>query len=823
MRAAMLLTLFGLTACNREPEDPTLDPYDVEIGPYQATIQRTAYGVPHISASALPDVYFGTGYAFAEDHLCTLADQILKVRSERSRFFGPGENDEHLDSDVAWKVLGVFADAEERWFELDPDLQRAIVAYAAGYNRFLQDAGEQGVPSPCRGEPWVRPITHIDLLAHYLHLGQMGSGFYLLDYIATGAPPTDTGARKAPPPLQDLGRHLHPRNGSNALALGGDRTENGRGMVVSNSHFESEGERRWWEMHQTVPGELDVYGVALTGVLLVNMGFNEHVAWTHTVSTTPRFIIYGLELQPGNPTRYRYDGGWRDMTTQEVTIDVLQQDGSVQPVTRTMYRSHHGPMLNAPLVGWTGQIAFTYRDVNASNLNMIPAWWAMNRARSVEELFDAQKNQGIPWVHTVAADADGQAFFGDTAAAPNLGPQAESAFEDYLSSSFIARQFRDQGAYVMDGGDPVFEWVDEGTPLPAAIPVERSPTLFTRDYAANSNENHWMANATTPVEGYPFLYGAEREARQGRSKITARIGGAQTATDFAGDDGKYSFDELKSSLLSYPAHHADLLLPQLVTRCTGAEPVQLRWRSELVQVDLSEACAVLTAWDGTLTTQARGAHLFREWIGSGEFVLGELGPFVTPDDFSRQGTIFADDFDPDDPLFTPSQLAPAPDGAADPILVALATAVLQLEELGIALDATLGSVQYRLKAGERTPCPGGKELEGSFFIADWRSGNSTLLPREHDPRGEWVNERTELTASGYPINAGDSWVAAIAFTDDGPRAQGVLLYSQSADPDSPHFNDQAVVHGDQTLRPMHFRAADIQADPALVERSLSYP
>jgi acyl-homoserine-lactone acylase len=821
MRPAALAALIGAAACTGDAGP--LDPYDVEIGPYDATIRRTAHGIPHVSADDVPSVYFGTGYAFAQDHVCTLADQILKVRSERSRFFGPGEGDANLESDVAWKVLRVFADAEARWFALPEDIRAAIVAYAAGYNAFLNEVGPEGLPAPCRGAAWVRPITHIDLLAHYLHLGQMASGFPLLDYIATAAPPVDAGARTAPPPLHELGARLHPRDGSNGVALGAQRTATGRGMLFSNSHYEAEGERRWWEFQQTVPGELDVYGVALPGVPLVNMGFNAHVAWTHTVSTTPRFLIYALELQPGNPTRYRYDGGWRDMTTETITVDVLGSDGQIAPVSRTMYRSHHGPMLNAPLIGWTGLLAFTYRDVNASNLGMIPAWWNMNRARSVGELADAQLGQGIPWVHTIAADADGETYYGDTAAAPNLSPAAESAFDAYLASNFIARQFRDQGAWVVDGADPVFEWVDEGTPIPGAVPVERSPRRFSRDVVANSNENHWLSTPEAPLEGFAKVYGAERAARQGRTKITARVGLGRTDIDHDGADDRYDLDELQAAVLSYPSHYADVLRPQLAARCAGAPPIEVTRDGVRTTVDLTEACDVLAAWDGTYRADARGAHLFREWIGSGAFALGRLGPFVRFDDLSEQGKIFADPFDPAAPLDTPSVLVDPPADGPDPILVALAQAVLTLRAVDLPLDARLGDVQYRLKAGVRTPCPGGKELEGSMMIADWRTNNSTLLPREHDPRGAWVNEATELTADGYPVSGGDSWVATIGFTDDGPRADAVLIYSQSSDPDSPFFNDQAALHGAGRLRPIRFSQADIDADPALSTTRVSLP
>ena len=45
----------------------------------------------------------------------------------------------------------------------------------------------------------------------------------------------------------------------------------------------------------------------MPGVLI---GFNEHVAWTHTVSAGYRMTLYELTLVPGDPTSYQY--GTRD-------------------------------------------------------------------------------------------------------------------------------------------------------------------------------------------------------------------------------------------------------------------------------------------------------------------------------------------------------------------------------------------------------------------------------------------------------------------------------------------------------------------------------
>jgi acyl-homoserine-lactone acylase len=54
-----------------------------------AVIRRTAYGIPHIESSTWVGLGYGYGYAFAQDNLCTGADDYVTVDAQRSRYFGP--------------------------------------------------------------------------------------------------------------------------------------------------------------------------------------------------------------------------------------------------------------------------------------------------------------------------------------------------------------------------------------------------------------------------------------------------------------------------------------------------------------------------------------------------------------------------------------------------------------------------------------------------------------------------------------------------------------------------------------------------------------
>jgi acyl-homoserine-lactone acylase len=807
-----ILLAAALGACSPGEDDTgTPDPYDVEIGPYQTTVRWTGYGVPHILADDYGSLGYGLGYAFARDHICTLADQVVKVRSERARYFGPGENDEHLDSDFGWLALGVFRQAEEGFLSLPDEVQAALVGYTAGYNRWLAEVGPDGLPEPCRNAEWVKPLSHIDLTAYHLHLSQFGSGYVLADLVATAQPP-DRRRRIPPPPLEALADFRRPPLGSNGWAIGGTRSEAGRGMVLSNTHFPSEGERQWHEFHLTIPGQLNTYGAGLVGVPLVNLGFNDHVAWTHTVSNTPRLVVYLLDLDPGDPTRYRFDGDWREMTATVHRIEVRQPDGSLETVERTLYRSHYGPMFNAPLVGWAPLTAFTYRDVNENHLGLAPTWLEMNLASGLEEFQAAHRtHQGIPWVHTLYADDQGNAFYTDSATTPNLSPETEAHYRAFVDENFYAGLFASYGVVVIDGGDPSNAWVeDPAAAAPGAIPFDDCPQLLRDDFVSNANQNYWLASPFEPLTGYPMLYGEAPHLLTPRTRMNnmALLEGGEDAA--SGADHLFSLEELEAVVLSARGSMAEVLRDQVVARCQGVDLVTVMLAGQEEQVDISEACDVLAAWDGRSRPDSVGAHVWRETLTSGTYSWTA---------FQDRGNLFADDFDPEDPVWTPTTLAPAPAEGTDRILQAIGRAVLHLEEAGIALDAELGTIQYRVKGEERIPTLGGPYQDGVMAIASYEAGNTTLLPKVERP--EVVNPDTDLTTEGYVVNAGNSWIMVMEFTDDGPRARAVMTYSQSEDPASPHFADQSRLYAQPSLRPVRFTEEEILDDPSLEVLELS--
>jgi acyl-homoserine-lactone acylase len=200
-----------------------------------------------------------------------------------------------------------------------------------------------------------------------------------------------------------------------------------------------------------------------------------------------------------------------------------------------------------------------------------------------------------------------------------------------------------------------------------------------------------------------------------------------------------------------------------------------------------------------------GAPLWREFLANFTSAVGAV--------------VFEDGFDPGDPIGAPhTLLAAAPDN--DVVLGQLASAVLNLESVGASPSSTLGELQFTQRGGQRIPIHGGSSVEGAFNVVGYAPSDGTRLPGL--PAGPQISA-LGLTTEGYPINRGSSFVLVTSFTDQGPEARALLSYSQSADPDSPHYADQTQRFADKAWRDVVFRERDIAADPELREELVSGP
>ena len=807
---AALLLVGGLAGCTDDGgDDADKDTSDKPSGDvvgtgdtYEATIRRTTDGVPHITGDTLPDAAFGQGYASGEDRTCDLIDQVIKVRGERARWFGAGEEDANVASDVQWRAIGIFDVATKDWQDVPEDAQGLFESYAAGWNLHLEEVGTDGVKGWCAGEEWVRELEPVEIYAYARSISLNASGSRIGAFIPTAAPPEAAGASDEDDGDGETGSAADPSGlgglseapiASNGWAIGSERSASGGGMLVGNPHFPWEGELRFWEVHLTVPGEVDAYGVQLSGVPGIGIGFTEDFGWTHTVSAGNRFTAYSLDLVPGSPTTYRYGDEEREMTPISHTIEVLGDDGELTDVERTTWASHYGPIIDFPGYGWTDAQTITYRDANVSNDEFIGQYFDMLQAKSFDEFKQAHEdNNGIPLFNTIATSAEGEAWYADTSATPNLSDEALAAYEAKLTTDPVTKLAADNGAILLDGSDPLYEWVEvDGARDPGLVPYAEQPQVSRDDYVFNANDSFWVPHATEVLDGdYSILHGRQETPRSPRTRENATVLDDTTADGASGEDGVFDLDELADASLANRGYTSRVLLADVVERCEGAGPVrvpELAAEEDLPglpagTVVITAACEVLAGWDGVYDLDRAGPPVWRELLSRFEYT-----------DQLDQGPLWAEPFEAAAPTGTPSGLAPVPTGEqADPILENLARAVQVLDAAGLEPDVTLGDAQFALRNGEKIPIHGGSGIDGTTNVVGFGMGTSSMDPALDELTRERVAVGSQLATinrddSGYLINNGTSFLMALAFTDDGPQAKVFLAYSDTEDRSSEEY------------------------------------
>ncbi|MEM0912184.1 MAG: penicillin acylase family protein [Pseudomonadota bacterium] len=133
-------------------------------------------------------------------------------------------------------------------------------------------------------------------------------------------------------------------------------------------------------------------------------------------------------------------------------------------------------------------------------------------------------------------------------------------------------------------------------------------------------------------------------------------------------------------------------------------------------------------------------------------------------------------------------------------LRALAMAVETMAAIDMDISTELGKIQRLVKGDATVSIAGGYgDITGSFGVSN--SINSSAF------------SYTGLTNEGYKIQSGDGFILLVEFVEDGINARSLLRYSQSNNPNSPHYFDQAELIEKQEYKSVLFTEEEIEADP----------
>lgn len=747
-------TLFGLSL-SAHALSPSADT--------RADIRRTTFGVPHIRAENERGLGFGIGYAYAQDNLCLLANEIVTVNGQRSRYFGPEqftvEQRENRVSDVFFTWLNTPEAVNAFWQAQPVQVRDLVEGYAAGYNRYLAERRPQGLPQQCQGE-WVRDIHAEDLVKLTRRLLVEGGVGQFAEAVAGATPPQATAQVQHGTEAFQLADARQQRfaldRGSNAVAVGSERSFNGRGMLLANPHFPWVGGMRFYQMHLTIPGKLDVMGAALPGLPMINIGFNQHLAWTHTVDSSKHFTLYRLQLDPKDSTRYLLDGKSLPLSKQTVTVQVKQADGQVVPVARDVYSSQFGPIVQWPgKLDWDKQYAYSLRDANLENDRVLKQWYAMNQAGNLKDLQDAvQQIQGIPWVNTLAVDDKGQALYMNLSVVPNVSAEKLAKCSDpRLGLRMI----------VLDGSNSGCAWdIDPQAAQKGIFASSQLPQLLRKDFVQHSNDSAWLANPAQPLAGYSPLISQDGQPLGLRSRF------ALDRLADLGKKGPLAVKDLQHMVMDDQVYLAAQVMPDLLRFCgsdLGSDAATLK-----------PACASLKAWDSRANLDAG--------LGLVHFQNIMQTLLESPD-------IWRVAFNPADAQNTPRGLAVEQPAVAKALREAMLGSVEQVEKMGLKPDMRWGDIQVVSSGGQQTPIHGGPGTLGIYNAMQ-------SVPRE-DGKLEVVS--------------GTSYLQVVSFDEKGPHAQGLLAFSLSSDPASKYSRDQTEAFSKKQWSLLPFTEQQIQADP----------
>jgi len=350
----------------------------------KTVVYRDTWGVPHIYAPTVEAGMYAIGWAQAEDRPEELLKNFMRAMGESARFDGPGAIQNDMLSHL-WDHYGT----SKKYFDRNrPQMQEQIRAYVKGVNDFYV-ANPDDIPSwwPKRK---VDEYMVVSFGRMFLYAWSIGQAFG--DLQAGGVRPG----------------FVQESRGSNQWAVSPGRSAEGAAILCIDPHLSWWGPSRFWEF-RIHAGELHGSGVTLPGVPSIGLGHNADVAWAMTTGGPDTADIYELKLKEDDPTRYLYDGQWRQLTSREITIEVKGAGSRKIKI----FSSHHGPVV-AMQEGKAYAAKISYTD----EVQISEAWHEFNMARDFRGAVKAMDTLQLFPQNVMVADTSGNIYYQRTGRVP---------------------------------------------------------------------------------------------------------------------------------------------------------------------------------------------------------------------------------------------------------------------------------------------------------------------------------------------------------------------------------------------------------------------
>lgn len=418
------------------------------------TVIRDRWGVPHIYASNLHDLFMAQGFVHAQDRFWQM---------EFWRHIGTGRLSEMLgrttlNQDRFIRTLGWNRAAQQDLERLGPEERGILEAYAAGVNAYLeQNRGRLPLEFTLfrlfgrrwEIEPWqpLHTVAWAKVMAWDLggnwddellsariveKIGAERLGEIVLPYPADRPVIVPSPIARVPEEtmaaLLDLGRSLRALTlgeardvGSNNWVVAGSKSVTGKPLLANDPHLSIQMPSIWYEvaLHcQPVTPEcpLNVAGASFPGVPGVVIGHNDRIAWGVTNLGADVQDLYLERVNPQNPLEVEFQGKWEPV---RVVTEVIRVAGQAEPVVLSVRITRHGPVINDVVEALTRtQTLYAFRWTALEPSAIVRALLRLNRARNWEEFREALRDWDVPGQNFVYADVDGHIGYQATGRVP---------------------------------------------------------------------------------------------------------------------------------------------------------------------------------------------------------------------------------------------------------------------------------------------------------------------------------------------------------------------------------------------------------------------
>lgn len=414
--------------------------FDVEGLLEPLEIVRTSTAVPHVFGSTDRDVFFGLGFAHAQDRLWQMLIQRRSAQGRLSEVFGQRT----LRYDDLMRRLNLADLAAESLSYQEESTITALESYSAGVNAWIKEINRRalgrGAPElflyPSDVSPW-RPADSLailklvafqqseqfqtDILRARLSLtlpqqsvfdimpdasgpGVIGFSEYSSLFPNLSPNNSDIANRLVKDPISPIARRGF-SGASNAWAAAPSRTAGGQSLIANDPHTPFSAPSRWYLARLELSSGA-VMGATIPGIPLILSGRSNALGWGVTASFADDQDVLIEKLNPDNAEEVLTPTGYKPLSVRKSIVNIK----GASPVTLQLRWSKNGPILpqdqfDLSTITPEGHIAsLSWTGLSARDTSMTSGLRLM-RAKSIEEGIAAGEAFVAPSYNLLLADA----------------------------------------------------------------------------------------------------------------------------------------------------------------------------------------------------------------------------------------------------------------------------------------------------------------------------------------------------------------------------------------------------------------------------------